>query len=144
MAVCRVFLGVQLGSAILYMSGCALPDALPEPERFESSAAVQVLGDWDDVESCVRVGASQSEIAIVRTRRVSETQYDFELVTITDEPARLTVSLDPARVGKGPAITLRAVVGRFGNKAWEERLIGRVGGRLGELYGVDIAPLEEP
>jgi hypothetical protein len=68
---------------ILFIVGCATPEPLPQPDRFSASGPVKVVGDWDDVESAVRIGASQSEIAILKTDRPSETVYEFELLTIT-------------------------------------------------------------
>lgn len=135
-------LAAALVLAGLVGGGCATQERLPAPERFEESAPVVVVGDWDDVEAAVSAGASQAEMAVVVLTRPTETSIDFELVTITDEPATLKVRLDPESAAKGKAsIALEARVGRFGDRAWEERLIGRVGRRLGELHGVDVAPI---
>jgi hypothetical protein len=130
--------------SILFIVGCATPEPIPASERFTASTPVKVVGDFDDIESAVRIGASQSEMAILETRRPSATVYEFDLLTITDEPARLRVEQD-AEVGSGVAsLTLSASVGRFGNRPWEERLIGRIARRLEALHGVDVAPLQDP
>lgn len=133
--------------AIIATTGCSTPPPLPEPILFMAPVESQVTGDWNDVETAVRVGASQSEIAIEQTLRPSDDRIVFELRTITDEPARLEVAMLPdpsATSDEGRRMTLLARVGRFGNEAWEERLIGRVKVRLEDLRGVDVAPVRLP
>lgn len=130
--------------SILFMVACATPEPIPASERFTASTPVKVVGDFDDIESAVRIGASQSEMAILETHRPSANVYDFELLTITDEPARLRIEQDPDAPAGVASLTLSASVGRFGNRPWEERLIGRVARRLEALHGVDVAPLQDP
>jgi hypothetical protein len=75
----------------------------------------------------------------------------FELVTVTDEPARLVASLrggDGAAMswgaggGAGP-VELSASVGRFGDTQRERKLLRAVRQRLEQLSGVDSAPLPD-
>ena len=128
------------------LAGCALPEPRPEPKLFQGSATMQVVGDWDDVETAVRTGCSQAEVAVLQLIRLDDTHLRFELLTITDEPGTLEVSLtpqsDPAAQKSEPSILLEATVGRFQDKAWAERLIGRVARRLHDLHGVDVAPID--
>ncbi len=125
------------------LSACgSTPDPIPGAAPFQEPAEITAVGDWDDVETAVRTGAAQSEMAIERTTSPSDSKYIFELRTITDEPATMEVERLPATGPEGERpIRLWAHVGRFGNRAWEERLIGRTAARLKDLYGVDVAPV---
>lgn len=125
------------------LAGCAFPEPRPEPKLFQGSATLQVVGDWDDVETAVRTGCSQAEVAVLQVIRL-DSHLRFELLTITDEPGTLEVSLEPQGGAEGnePSIRLEATVGRFQDKAWAERLIGRVARRLHDLHGVDVAPID--
>lgn len=128
-------------------AGCATPPPLPAQVRNQASSLGEVIGDWDDVETCVSTGAYQSEMAIERVMRPDPDTIVFELLTITNEPARLEMERiggDGKVPGESERMELRASVGLFGSRDWEERLIGRVSRRLTELRGVDVAPIRWP
>lgn len=131
---------VAWAAGLIGSAGCAMPDPLPGPVRFQKQATGVATGDWDDLEAAVIVGASQSEMAIVRLTRPSDREAVFELRTITDEDGRLVATLIEPE-GWAGRIELRARIGRFGSLEWERRLIDRVSRRLTDLHGVDVAPI---
>ncbi|GMV27689.1 MAG: hypothetical protein AMXMBFR58_37200 [Phycisphaerae bacterium] len=142
----RQFTRLLMSAALAVgVGGCSVPAPRPEPDRFNPPTDAVVIGDWDDVESSVRVGASQSEMAILEVKRPDDRTAIFEFLTITDEPASLEVHRDLFPEDSGSfRLNLRASVGTFGDAAWQERLIDRVSRRLRQLAGVDVAPITEP
>lgn len=140
------------GAAVLMLAcaGCA-PESggvsfLGEPERAFTT------GDWDDVDAAVVDAVSKKgvEMAVVASHDPEAGTRVYELTTVGDEPARLVVrrkvaGVSPgARHGRGApeAIGLEAWVGRFGDRERERALIAAVRARLGDLSGVDFAPLK--
>ncbi len=127
-----------------FTTACSAPQPLPAPQRFALPTQAQVVGDWDDIETSVITGASQSQIAVERILTPEPDRITYELRTITDEPGTLDVRLlpDPAATSlEARQIQFTAQVGRFGDAAWQERLIGRVRARLEDLRGVGVAPI---
>lgn len=108
---------------------------------FEAPSVMEAEGDWEDLAASVQVGAEQSEMAIVRQpKHVADSPARFELVTNLNEP----VVLKAERAGESAKkITLTAAVGRFGDQGRERALLRRIARRLGDLYGVEFAPVRE-
>jgi hypothetical protein len=70
---------------------------------------------WSDVPAAAYWGAVESEMAIIRTVEIPE-GFRFELVTLRDEPATLTVE-------RGDQIRATASVGSFGQRTDEARAL---------------------
>ena len=104
-------------------------------------------GDWDDVEASVIVGAMAIEAAIESRSDDGPMRRVFKLRLIQGRPATLTASRatpppTDELAGEPPvAITLQAVVGRFGDHERERRLLQAVAARLEDLRGVEFAPI---
>lgn len=141
-AIGALFLGV----AVLFGAGCgSTPDTvlLSEPTREVG------VGDWDDIPAAVDVAVGKCEMAVVRGPDKSAPDYgavqQYELRTVTDEPARLIIRRRAADNGRGETgavpLEIDAIVGRFGDAARERRLIDAVRRRLSQLVGVDFAPI---
>jgi hypothetical protein len=107
-----------------------------------------VRGDWDDLDAAVEVAASKVEMSVLSSTDPSSNPRVFRLVTVTDEPGRLTVRRSPPTRPPGaspPAPELfqvEASVGRFGDPQREQALIDAFRRRLEALAGVDFAPLK--
>lgn len=141
-----------VGAAVLMLlcAGCASDGGggvlLGEPER------ALTTGDWNDVDAAVIAAVSKKgvEMAIVTAHDPDPDTRVYDLTTVGDEPARLVVRrkmAEPApgaRPGRGApeAMELEARVGRFGDREREKALIAAVRTRLGDLSGVDFAPLK--
>lgn len=143
-----------VGAAVLLLLivGCSSDGGnralfLSEPER------ALTTGDWDDVDAAVDAAISKKgvEMAVLSSRDEEGGTRVYELTTIGDEPARLVVhrklneSATGVRHGRGApeAMSLEAWVGRFGDRDRERALIAEVRARLGDLAGVDYAPLRQ-
>lgn len=116
-------------------------------------------GDWNDIAPAVEAGARAAEMAVVGSTQSDDGRsLTFDLVTVTDEPARLTATTRSARpdnrspsttssawnagAGAGP-LELSATVGRFGDTKKERTLLRAVRRRLEQLSGVDSSPLPD-
>lgn len=140
---CRWRLASSLLIATVVLGGCASDDG---PLLLGAGERESAVGDWDKVDASVAVGVSKVEMAVVSQRDSAPNERVYELVTSTDEPARLTVrrtdGAGAAARASGPqVIDLFAQVGRFGNAEREKALIRAVRARLGDLAGVDFAPI---
>lgn len=94
------------------------------------------IGDWDDVEAAVLVGAPKAE-AVILDSTLEGNEYIFRLKTVRDEPGRLVARRDAATAGQDPGpIHLSATIGLFGNPEAERRLLRAVRDRLEALAGV--------
>mgnify|MGYP001493823331 CR=1 FL=1 len=144
---------IVLGLAAL-TGGCAGPSTGDGLLATRGETAM-VIADWNDVDAAVEHGALTSEMAIVERLPPEPDRRVFRLRTIGDEPAVLIVTRATAPrsdrgvdgvgsttgVGGPEGMKLEARVGRFGDRAKEERLVNAVRARLGRLPGVDYAPL---
>lgn len=111
-------------------------------------------GDWDDVRAAVEAGARAAEMAVVSSNESTDGRTKtYQLVTVTDEPARVVAHVRGgagmsggkawgAAGGAGP-IEISASVGRFGDVQRERKLLKAIRQRLEQLSGVDSAPLPD-
>ena len=150
--------------ALGVLSGCGGGPRRAGGPFFAPPERVLAMGNWNDVDAAVDAGARAAEMAVV-TRRLDEGERTrtYELVTVHDEPARLTATVraggadvpsargsptrhrtggTPMPQGAGP-IELTASVGRFGDTTQERRLLRAVRVRIEMRSGVDSAPLPE-
>jgi hypothetical protein len=96
-----------------------------------------VVADWDDVDAAVEVAVKRSEVGLAGPARREEGRVVFPIRTISDEAGELVVTR-----GEGDRVTVEASIGRFGDAAWESRVVGAVARRLRELGGVEWAPVK--
>lgn len=123
--------------------------------RIESDQglALQVVGDWNDVDAAVSVSLDDAEVAIVpvslmgpRFAELSPWLRVYELRSITDAMGSLYIARDwtvpPNRHGS-EVIVIRAELdgSRLGDDA--NRLERGIARRLVQLAGVDTAPMFE-
>lgn len=76
------------------------------------------LRTWGDVDAAVRKACSERELAILETRRVSDTERIYRLVSVRDEPGEIRVEIQPAS-GALRLEHVSASVGRLGSPAVE-------------------------
>ena len=94
----------------------------------------------------IAAAASKVEMTVSSRCDNSLSARVYKLATITDEPAQLIVrrkaGLPPGGTTKASEVLeLEATVGLFGDRRQERALIEAVRERLGDLAGVDFAPL---
>lgn len=131
----------MLGPAIL--GGCASGDGTV---LFGSGERAVAIGDWDDLDDAVSVGARKCEMALLSAREEGDDVRIYELLTAGDEPARAVLrrvaALDRSALGTdAEGIQIEAFVGRFGDADRERGLVSAIRARLGDLAGVDFAPV---
>ena len=93
-------------------SGCASggDSALPEsPISGRSPVAGSMRGTIRDLAPAVRFAASKSELAVIAFDRPDDRTYVFELISVRDEPATLTVRVPeaPERPGDDATVNTR-------------------------------------
>lgn len=98
------------------------------------SEFISARGDLDDVPAAVAAAVRDQEIAVV-SRSSDRNQWTFTLLTIRDEPGRLSATSQEG------AIVLRCSLGHFGDGDRERQLLDRTARRLSELAGVGARPL---
>ena len=104
----------------------------------------EVVANWNDADAAVEVALHQVQMALEHEEiSPDELERRYYLVTITDEPAQLTLRRQTVEPGPQP-ITFEASVGRFGDPARESRLIRAVRHRMKVLVGKTHAPVTEP
>lgn len=99
--------------------------------------SIDVRADWDDLDAAVDVAQEWAELGLLRAKR-GERRSVYTFITVREEPATLIAE----RVGGG-RIRLSASAGRAGgDEEQSARLLRAVARRLGQLEGVDVAPVE--
>ena len=106
-----------------------------------STPPVAVSGDFRDVVPAVRAAASEVEMAVLAYDSPEPGVHAFELVSVRDEPATLTVTADD---DAPRGFRAEATVGRLGDPGREEALVRAFLDRLAELGDAGgEAPLSE-
>ncbi len=93
-------------------------------------------GDWDDVVPAARVAASRVEMAVVSMAVPADDRIEIELVAVGAEPGSATFIRTPQGL-----IGATCRIGRFGDADRESRFLAAFERRLGQLRGVDYAPV---
>ena len=121
------------------------------------AAQKSVQGDRNDIETSVGYGLGQLGIASLRVDRPSPDVLIYFLKTSRDEPGVLRIEIIETKQGRslegraatdqpsvrGPVrIRMFCTIGRFGDALRERKLMAAIGRRLGELAGVDVAPVQ--
>jgi hypothetical protein len=128
--------------AFCLVSGCSVSHAHKGVAPLDTPR--EVVADWDDVDAAVEVALHHVQMAKDHEEvSPDELERRYYLVTITDEPALLT--LRRKDIEDGPQmIMLEASVGRFGDPGREAGLVRAVRHRLKALAGVTHAPVTSP
>lgn len=129
------------------LAGCAGDAVPPEPrlpQDAESPQRAEVVADWDDVQAAVTVALNRTELVKVSAQGPTADSFEVRLRSSLDEPGLLTVrrAAPPGQPDPVP-ITLTARVGRFGDPPRERQFLDLIVRRLGQLRGVETAPLED-
>lgn len=109
--------------------------------RAESPVEVETVADWNDVEPAVAVALGRTELVKAGTTQRTPTRLEIVLRSSRDEPGLLTVSREDADAPDPVRMKLTCRVGRFGDPEQEREFLALVVERLGQLKGVDIAPV---
>src|SRR5262249_41889303 len=115
-----------VGAGLFLVPGCEsgrVTGASREPGQ--AGPEQMVVGDWDDVEASVLVGATENEIAVVSSDH-TDTELRFRLRTINDDVGLLIARRDHPASGSDPApipIHLTASIGPFGDPPVERSLL---------------------
>ncbi len=120
------------------LGGCEMPSGEGRLLGASSDGTqATAVADWDDIEAAMDVAISKLEMAVEARPTREELRSDgrgastvtYQLVTIRDEPARVTFSRNKSLAwsdgsAHGPEpITIVARVGRWGDSAREEELL---------------------
>lgn len=132
--------------SVLGLPGCAGSARVPETASINSGRTTTMLGDADDLDAAVEVGAGQAECVIVSVSNVVTSDTSavsgvvvrrFELKHISGQTAVLDLSTTE------PKINARCTVFPLGNSTLEELILDRVRVRLSDLKGKEFAPIRE-
>ncbi|MBY0311202.1 MAG: hypothetical protein K2W85_03945 [Phycisphaerales bacterium] len=131
--------------ATILHQGCASTASSPAPSPIPSGRTTTMLGDADDLDAAVEVGAGQAECVIVSASDVIDDTSAvlrarvrrFELKHISGQTAVLDLSTTE------PKINARCTVFPLGNAKLEELILDRVRVRLSDLKGKEFAPIRE-
>jgi len=137
--------------AFVSLSGCAIQGF---PSRGQQSPGTTriVMGDTNDIYAAIDLCATASQLAILRSTIIdtdpTTKHIRYELVTISDETATVEVRMprSSSQSDSPPScqpvpITITARIRAQGDQAWEERFLAAMQRRLGQLQGVDSAPI---
>lgn len=105
---------------------------------------IVVKGDWNDVGAALAVGSGKLYLAITDARQIDENEVEYDFVDVIDQPGFFTARRNPGPDSPEPEyIELGASIGRFGDETRERELLEAVAKRLGDLAGVDVAPIRD-
>lgn len=130
--------GLWATLVVALVSACGTP---PAPTQSRAATLRDSPADWDDVDAAVYVAASKVEMAILERQDVGPDTAIYSLMTVRDEPVTLRIERKPPPSAGGGGVAMTCIVGRFGDRAREEALMGGVGQRLEDLHGKDYAPV---
>lgn len=139
----RVWIRFPVLVAVLCLGvGCAVSPT--HKELAPANVPHEVVANWSDTDAAVEVALHQMQMAKDHEEiSPDELERRYYLVTITDEPARLTLRRDSLS-DQPQLIRLEANVGRFGDPVRETHLVRAVRHRLKALVGVTHAPVTPP
>ena len=128
--------------------GCSGPSQGVQPARGVAPSATSpvqttIVADWDDLQAAVGFALSRTELVRVSVFRPTEDRVEFRLRSSRDEPGLLVATREDEWCGGDPVtMTLTCTVGRFGDPAREQQFLELVAERLGQLRGVEVAPIK--
>jgi hypothetical protein len=113
----------------------------------------EIAGDRDDLDAAVDVAISASQLALVRREEPEPGVVRYTLLTLGDEPGVAEVrtlrhdaasdavaGAEGSARGKAMVVTVR--IRARGDDGWEKRFLDALAKRLGQLRGVDAAPIK--
>lgn len=125
--------GMVVGGLVLgNFLGCS---PVSVSDRPIPGSSLVVSGDWDDLETSVDVGIGWAEVGLLGQDELMGGLVRYRVLTTRDEIGELI-----ARPASDGCIALVAKIGP-GDPEHEARLIRAVARRLGQLHGVDVAPI---
>ena len=135
-------LGIVIGACLV----SALGACGGGPAIYSDGTTSLAMAEWKDVSPALIIALDRSQLNVVNTTRSEDgLSVTFELLGVHDEPGKLTLTRKApglAEKGEGPIpIEITATIGRFGDRDRERQLIADFRRRLGDLAGVDVAPL---
>lgn len=112
-------------------------------QALRSPVRTEAVADWNDVEAAVTAALGRTDLVMVRVERPADDRVEFSLWSARDEPGQLVVTRGPRTEGdEAVPLELVCTVGRFGDPSREAELLALVVHRLGQLKGVEVAPLK--
>ncbi|MDX2117722.1 MAG: hypothetical protein SFY96_06015 [Planctomycetota bacterium] len=132
------------------LAGCS---SSPLDSGWSSGSKATAVADWNDVDAAVSVASEKMSFALESSETPDETTRRYRLLTTADEPVDVEVlrgvggSATGSSFGSGDqrfgptSLTLRCRVGRFGDERREQQFLNAMRQRLGDLMGVDVAPV---
>lgn len=133
--------------ASLIQVGCS---SSPFDSGWSTGTKVTAIADWNDVDAAVSVASGKVSYSMETSETPDDSTKRYRLLTVTDEPVDLEIvrgiggSASASGSGKsfGPtSMTIQCRVGRFGDARKEEQFVNAIRQRLGDLTGVDFAPV---
>jgi len=122
----------------------------PFDSGWSTGTKVTAIADWDDVDAAVSAASSKLALSPESTVEVDEGTQRYRLLTVADQPVDLEIvrgigssaSMSGPRKRLGPtSMTIQCRFGRFGDERKEKQFVDAIRVRLGDLTGVDYAPL---
>ncbi|MEK6702394.1 MAG: hypothetical protein AABZ53_09035 [Planctomycetota bacterium] len=128
----------------LCIGGCATPPSFSHAVHNPAYTYIVVKGDWNDVGAAVAVGIGALYLSITDARQIDENEVEYDFVDVIDQPGFFTARRNPGPESTAPEyIELGASIGRFGDEKREREFLEAVARRLGDLAGVDVAPIRD-
>lgn len=125
---------------LLALAACSAGGPRPAPSPLPGSPSTRTRADWDDVRASVAGALGECDLVLVRLDTPRPGLLVYTLRSSRDEPAVLTVrrlDQEPDPVG----LELTCSIGRFGDPERERDFLRLVADRLGQLRGVEVAPI---
>jgi hypothetical protein len=139
-------LAACLGASLIQV-GCS---SSPFDSGWSTGTKVTAIADWNDVDAAVSAASGKLSYALETSETLDDSTKRYRLLTVTDEPVDLEIirgiggsaSASGSSKRYGPtSMTIQCRVGRFGDERKEQEFVGAIRQRLGDLTGVDFAPL---
>jgi len=141
--------GAVIGTLVcsLVQAGCS---SSPFDSGWSTGSKATAIADWNDVDAAVSVASGKLSFSLESSETPDESTRRYRLLTVNDEPVDLEIvrgiggaaSASGSSKSFGPTtMTIQCRVGRFGDERKEEQFINAIRQRLGDLTGVDFAPI---
>ncbi len=128
--------------ALLSIGGCAgsLPNTQPDqnPNVWTSEEGP---GDWNDVQAALVVGLGEAYLTSESSQSPEPGVVEVHAVDLLDRRFVIRVERGEGLTGGSVRITVRARGAPFRVPKTEQRVVEETLRRLGELAGVDVAPI---
>ncbi len=138
--VISVSISLIVGSAL---TGCTSSGAAPSIRDRRGPAQLRIEADWDDVDAAVEVGVGQAEAVVVHSEPSPDgLAKGYQLKHVSGVTGVLTARIAPD--GKDPQpISFTCTMGAMENGGLAQTILDRIGRRLKDLKGKEVAPIRE-